>query len=153
MVSTTSNTLSRGCNDKNCRQYTYLAALNGHLECLKYAHDSLGVSCAWDPKTTHYAAIGGYLECLQYAHENGCMWHPETTWIAAGYGRLECLKYIYEKCGDVVTWETAKLEDETGVVSEEFPKEIRDFIDSVREDWKCGLNRPGTRTKSAKRNR
>jgi len=60
--------------------------------------------------------------------------------------------YIYEKCGDVTTWENANLEDEPGMIAEEFLNEIRDFIDSVREDWKCGLNRSGMRTKSAKRN-
>jgi len=65
---------------------------------------------------------------------------------------LPCLKYIYENCGDVATWEDAKLEDKTGALSENFPKEIRDYIDSVRDDWKRGLNRPGLRTKSAKRN-
>ena len=56
--------------------------------------------------------------------------------------------YIYENCGDVATWENANLEENF----ETFSKEIRDFIDSVREDWKCGLNRPGSRTKAANRN-
>jgi hypothetical protein len=60
--------------------------------------------------------------------------------------------YIYENCGDVVSWEDANLEDEPGVVSGKFPKEIQGYIDSVREEWKCGLNRPGMRIKSAKRN-
>jgi len=48
----------------------------------------------------------------------------------------------------VVTWENADLEENF----EEFPEEIQDFINSVREDWKRGLNRPGMRIKSAKRN-
>jgi hypothetical protein len=56
--------------------------------------------------------------------------------------------YIHEKCGDVATWENAKLEK----TFEMFPKVIRDYIDSVREDWKCGMNCPGTRTKPATRN-
>ena len=91
------------------------------------------------------AARNGHLECLRYAHENGCGWDPNTTSVAARDGRLECLKYIYEHCGDVVTWEYANLEAKFA----EFPKHIQDYIDSVREDWKNGLNRPGLRTKSA----
>ena len=77
-----------------------------------------------------------------------CEWHPRTTYAAARHGELECLMYIYEKCGDVATWENSNLEKDF----EDFPKEIRDYIDSVRENWKSGLNRPGMRTKSAKRN-
>jgi len=61
---------------------------------------------------------------------------------------MECLVYIYEHCGDVATWENANLEKHY----EHFSKEIQTYIDSVREDWKCGLNHPGMRTKSAKRN-
>jgi len=163
------------CNDEHCRQSTYFAAQYGHLECLKYAHED---GYGWHPRTTRIAAENGHLECLRYAHENGCEWHPDTTYIAAINGHLECLRYahgslgvscewhpdtafmaalnkrlaclmyIYEHCGDVVTWKNARLEKDF----EEFPKEIQDYIDSVREDWKCGLNRPGMRTKSVKRN-
>jgi hypothetical protein len=56
--------------------------------------------------------------------------------------------YIYENCGDIVSWEDANLEKGF----KHFSEEIQDYINSVREDWKCGLNRPGTRTKAAKRN-
>jgi len=142
------------CNDEMCRQSTYAAARNGHLECLRYAHEN---GCAWHPKTTYTAALNGHLECLKYAHENGCRWHsrttynaacngrleclryarengcewhPETTYIAVYNGHLECLKYVYENCGDVETWKDAKLEDETGIVSEEFSKDIQYYIDA-----------------------
>ena len=71
------------CNDINCKESTYYAAKNGHLK------------------------------CLRYAHENEHEWSQRTTYAAAGYGHLECLRYIYEHCGDVATWENAKLEDET----------------------------------------
>jgi hypothetical protein len=76
------------------------------------------------------------------------VWDPRTTWDAATSGDLESLVYIYEHCGDVATWENANLENEF----EKFGLKVRDFIDRVRESWKCGLNRPGLRTKSAKRN-
>ena len=122
---------------------TWKAAENGHLECLRYAHEN---GCEWHPETTWGAADYGNLECLRYAHDNGCEWHPETTWGAAYNGHLECLMYIYEHCGDIVTWKDANLEYDF----ERFPKEIREYIDSVREDWKHGLNRPGYNIKGSR---
>ena len=139
------------------RNTTFIACFNGHLECLQYAHEN---GCPWHPKTTYVAAFNGHLKCLQYAHENGCEWDPNTIRAAALYGHLECLMYIYENCGDVATWENANLDENCGYLEpqdrlnldEDFSKEIQDFIKSVRDDWKCGLNCPGMRTKSAKRN-
>ena len=69
------------------------AAENGHLECLKFAHEH---GCAWDERTCMYAARSGQLECLKYAHERGCAWDEETCDYAAGNGHLECLKYAHE---------------------------------------------------------
>ena len=69
----------------------------------------------------------------------------KTTYIAAENGHLECLVYIYKNYGDVATWENANLEKEF----EDFPYEIQAYINSVRENWKAGLNKPGTRTLSA----
>ena len=66
------------------------AALNGHLDCLRYAHEN---GCPWDKRTCDNAAYYGHLECLKYAHENGCPWDEETCEEAAKYGHLECLKY------------------------------------------------------------
>ena len=51
------------------------AAQNGHLECLKYAHEN---GCPWNEMTCSKAAENGHLECLKYAHENGCPWDEET---------------------------------------------------------------------------
>ena len=67
------------CNDEKCRKSTYIASKNGHLECLRCAHNSLGASCEWSPDTTYIAAEYGHLECLQYAHEYGCQWNPDAT--------------------------------------------------------------------------
>ena len=40
-----------------------------------------------------YAAQNGHLECLKYAHENGCPWDEEETCRYAAFnGHLECLK-------------------------------------------------------------
>jgi len=146
----------RYSHDNGCEWHTnttWGAAYNGHLECLRYSHDN---GCEWHPKTTYIAAVYGHLECLRYARENGCEWHPETTYAAAKNGHLECLMsiaargghlvclmYIYEHCGHVATWEDANLEDENGVVSGIFSKEIQDYINSVKDDWKRGFNKPG----------
>jgi hypothetical protein len=51
------------------------AALNDHLDCLKYAHEN---GCAWNAETCSQAAGKGHLDCLKYAHENGCAWNAES---------------------------------------------------------------------------
>ena len=43
--------------------------------------------------TCRDAALNGHLDCLRYAHENGCCWDKRTCEGAAKYGQLECLKY------------------------------------------------------------
>ena len=43
--------------------------------------------------TCFYAASNGHLECLKYAHEHGCPWDELTCRGAAEKGHLECLKY------------------------------------------------------------
>ncbi len=58
---------------------TAMAAMGGHLECLKYLHEN---GCPWDAWTTECASIGktrGHLECLEYARENGCAVAIERT--------------------------------------------------------------------------
>ena len=52
--------------------------------------------CPWDEVTCSNAAKNGHLECLKYAHENGCPWDGETCYNAAQNGHLECLKYAHE---------------------------------------------------------
>ena len=94
------------CQNENCRTDTSTAALNGHIECLKYSHLH---GCPWHPYTTYYAARYGHSECLKYAYENDCPWHPDTTLIAAANGHLECLKYIFENCN--IRWEDTNLEE------------------------------------------
>lgn len=79
--------------DHTFKLTTRSAALNGHLNCLKYAHEN---GCPWDIETTKYAVMGGHLDCLIYAHKNGCPWDPETAQYAASYCNFECLKYALE---------------------------------------------------------
>jgi len=80
-----------GCpwDTKTCSE----AALMGHLDCLKYAHEN---GCPWDTKTCSEAALMGHLDCLKYAHENGCPWDTKTCSEAAEGGHFDCLKYAHE---------------------------------------------------------
>ena len=75
-------------NNNTC----YYATQNGHLECLKYAHEN---GCPWDKSICLEASRYGHLECLKYAHENGCPWNEFTCSNASRNGHLECLKYAY----------------------------------------------------------
>ena len=64
------------------------------------------------------------------------------------------LKYIYEYCGNIVIWEDSDLENKFEELSEECSVTYghvgnQDYIKSIKEEWKAGLNRPGTRTKPA----
>ena len=63
------------------------AAANGHLACLKYAHEN---GCPWNSTTCEAAAAAHHLTCLQYACENGCPWNgaPVEAPIVA-WGVLE----------------------------------------------------------------
>ena len=76
-------------NEETC----ITAALNGHIECLKYAHEN---GCPWDDWTCLSSAKNNHLECLKYAHKNGCPWDNWVCYWAAKYGHLECLKYAHE---------------------------------------------------------
>ena len=55
--------------------WRYEAAENGHLDCLKYAHEN---GCEWNVWTTLKAAYNGHLDCLRYAIENGCPYDSEN---------------------------------------------------------------------------
>ena len=45
------------------------AALNGHLEVLKWAREN---ACPWDSYTCSYAVANGQLEVLKWLEENNC---------------------------------------------------------------------------------
>ena len=63
--------------------------------CCNYIHN-FKVSGILDKRTNSNAASNGHLDCLKYAHENGCPWYINTTVQAAYRGRLDCLKYAIE---------------------------------------------------------
>ena len=81
-----------------------IAAKEGHLDCLQYAHENGAVI---DVFTCLEAAKGGSVECLKYAHENvegaefyfgidGESLDESVRLEAAQHGHLDCLKFIHE---------------------------------------------------------
>jgi hypothetical protein len=68
-----------------------LAAMGGHVEVLKYAHQN-----GWAKETCSLSAGMGHADCLQYARENGC---PRDRWTckrATLKGHLDVLIYAHE---------------------------------------------------------
>ncbi len=66
------------------------AALNGHLDCLKWAREN---GYPWDKWTCYNAIFNGHLDCLKWARGNGCPWDEDTCCGAALNGHLDCLKW------------------------------------------------------------
>src|SRR2546427_226255 len=66
------------------------AAMNGHLEILKWAREN---GCKWETWTCAYAAKNGHLEVLKWARGNDCGqrcdWNSYTCANAAENGHLE----------------------------------------------------------------
>ena len=46
------------------------AAENGHLDCLKYLHET--AKAPWDGASVYYANENNHPECLQYLLDNDC---------------------------------------------------------------------------------
>ena len=71
------------------------AALEGHLECLKYLREE--AKAPWDRKTAHWAARNGHLHILEYLVERKYDKYDEVPcrWAAMN-GHLDCLKYLHE---------------------------------------------------------
>ena len=130
--------VSNGCEWHS--DTTWAAVYNGHKDCLEFAVLN---GCEWDQRTTYVAAWNGHKDCLEFAVSNGYEFYPRTTYIAAANGHIDCLEYIFEYCGDIVTWENSDLEKDF----DNFPQKIQKYIQSVKEEWKAGFNRPGNNIK------
>ena len=71
------------------------AALEGHLECLKYLREE--VKAPWDFWTGTLAAQNGHLHILEYLVEREFDEYDEFSCeSAAKFGHLDCLKYLHE---------------------------------------------------------
>ena len=85
------------CDEKeSCK----LAALRGHLDCLRFLFDKVKPSRETELEAAIQATCGGYVEILKYfveerkiSEEVKCV----CIYNAATYGRLDCLKYLVEE--------------------------------------------------------
>ena len=62
------------------------AAAGGHLE----------NGCPWDSIVTLSCAVNGQLDCMKYAHEHGLPWHADISFKLAENGNLDILQYVIE---------------------------------------------------------
>ena len=70
VIFTYSNTLLSVKYDKYRRDACEYAAENGHLDCLKYLHET--AKAPWDYEAVRYAHENNQTECLQYLLDNDC---------------------------------------------------------------------------------
>ena len=73
------------------RQACSLAARGGHLEVLKWLHNT---GCPWN-ESCYAAAAGGHLEVVNWLHSTGCTWNEWTCYAAAAGGHLEVVKWLH----------------------------------------------------------
>lgn len=109
------------------------AALEGHLEILKYLHQQ---NEKWHPNIAICAAGMGHIDCLEYVHENGCPITADVANRAAEWGHVECVKYVYENCGDWVSWTSTNLAAIKG--SSKTLLEMRAYLESTEDSWRDG---------------
>jgi hypothetical protein len=67
------------------------AARNGHLDCLIFLREN---GAKWNSATTMSAIVGGHIECLKYSHEYGCPFDSRSCHWAKIEGQIECLRYL-----------------------------------------------------------
>ena len=81
--------------ERSCKQ----AAINGHLDCLRFLVDKVRPSRDTEGKAAIQAAGYGRINILKYLLEERKIADevkPHCVTNAAGYGHLDCLKYLIE---------------------------------------------------------
>jgi hypothetical protein len=97
-------------NDKT-KHLCEIAAENGHLNFLKYAHEH---GCDWDKGVCIAAVKNGHLDCLKYAHENNCPWNKHVCEVAAKMGQVDCLKYAHKNNCPLNVGEACRIATQRG---------------------------------------
>jgi len=114
-----------------------MAALNGHLDCIKYAYEN---GCKLHALSIIMAAMNGHLDCLKYLHEKGCPWGG-TALVAAARRHLGCLKYA--ESNGAPLWEGAhnfKGWRETTFETKELTNTLRSATSADPKDWLYNLS-------------
>lgn len=73
------------------------AAANGHLEAVKYLHQSGADIMAYDNYAVRHAAANGHLDAVKYLYENGAdisAWNNYAIWAAKQNGFLKAAEYL-----------------------------------------------------------
>ena len=90
---------SNGCpcdEEKSC----FKAAINGHLDCLRFLFDKVKPSRETEEKAAIEAAAHGHLDILIYFVEERKISEEvksQFVYYAARYGQRDCLKYLVEE--------------------------------------------------------
>ena len=74
----------------------FLAALNGHTHCLRFAHECGYAQWDSDGRLCIIAVSHDDLDCLKFLHECGCDWNKMCCINAVCRGSVECLRYLIE---------------------------------------------------------
>jgi len=90
---------SNGC-PYNEKEACELAAIDGHLDCLRFLFDKVKPSRDTEEDAAHQAAGHGHVDILKYVVEERKISDEvksQCVYNAAGYGHLDCLKYLVEE--------------------------------------------------------
>ena len=85
------------CDEKEACE---LAAIDGHLDCLRFLFDKVKPSRDTEKKAAMQAACSGRINILKYLVEERKISDEvksQCVYNAAGFGQLDCLKYLVEE--------------------------------------------------------
>ena len=90
---------SNGCPCDGKKSYIR-AALEGHLDCVRFLFDKVKPSRDTEKEAAQQAACGGHVEILKYFVDTRKISDEvksDCVAAAAKYGQLDCLKYLVEE--------------------------------------------------------
>jgi hypothetical protein len=88
------------CDEKEACE---LAAIDGHLDCLRFLFDKVKPSRDMEEKAAMQAACSGHVDILKYLVEERKISDEvksQCVYNAAGFGQLDCLKILIRRRGE-----------------------------------------------------
>ena len=111
------------------------AAVNGHLECLKYLREE--AEAPWDWRIATWAAQNGHLHILEYLVERKFdRYYNLACTRAAMNGHLDCLKYLRETAK--APWNEFAVRDAHYYKHPECLQYLLDNNCPIPPDWRYG---------------